>query len=65
MVAGGCRLDLVLAAEHLREAMLFAYPYNALRNTALLRAATDVRLTLWPHSPLSPGLSRCSLAAQL
>mmetsp|Transcript_16225 Transcript_16225/g.48603 ORF Transcript_16225/g.48603 Transcript_16225/m.48603 type:complete len:489 (+) Transcript_16225:2030-3496(+) len=44
--AGGCRLDLVLAAEHLREAMLFAYPYNALRNTALLRAATDAVLLL-------------------
>lgn len=40
--AGGCRVDLTLVTEPVREAMLFAYPYNALRNTALLRADTEV-----------------------
>lgn len=41
--AGGCRLDMVLVSEHIQPELLWAYPYNALRNHAVLRAATDVR----------------------
>lgn len=39
---GRCRMDIVLVSEVIKEADLWAYPYNALRNQALARAHTDV-----------------------
>ncbi len=35
-------MDIVLLSEVIKEQDLWAYPYNALRNQALSRAATDV-----------------------
>lgn len=46
--AGRCRMDIVLLSEVIKEQDLWAYPYNALRNQALARADTDVRLPLLP-----------------
>ena len=43
--AGMCRLDIVLVSEAIKQHDLWAYPYNALRNQALSRAETDVRLS--------------------
>lgn len=41
-------MDIVLLSEVIKEQDLWAYPYNALRNQALARADTDVRLPLLP-----------------
>lgn len=41
-LTGNCRLDLVLLSEHIRPEMLWAYPYNALRNAGIARAHTEV-----------------------
>ena len=67
MHAGGCRLDMVLVSEHIQPELLWAYPYNALRNHAVLRAATDVRpcrcTSYEPRrgSPLSTQAAPCTL----
>ena len=41
---GNCRLDLVLLSENIKPEMLWAYPYNALRNAAIARSHTEVCL---------------------
>lgn len=38
-------MDIVLLSEVIKEQDLWAYPYNALRNQALARADTDVRVS--------------------
>ena len=42
--AGHCRLDMVVLSEVIKQHDLWAYPYNALRNQAVSRAKTEVRM---------------------
>lgn len=45
MIAGPCRLTLELVSEEVASAQLSSlYPFNALRNHALLLVKTEVRL---------------------
>ncbi len=59
MIAGPCRLTLELVSEEVGSAQLSSlYPFNALRNHALLLVKTEVRLgkplALLAHGLLSP-----------
>ena len=53
-------MDIVLLSEVIKEQDLWAYPYNALRNQALARADTDVRLPLLPPDVRTHKLSQAS-----
>ena len=41
-ITGFCRMDMAVVSEVVKQHDLWAYPYNALRNQALSRAATEV-----------------------
>lgn len=44
--AGKCRMDIVLLSEVIKPQDAWSYPYNALRNHALIRSETDVGLNI-------------------
>ncbi|KAK9796664.1 hypothetical protein WJX73_002272 [Symbiochloris irregularis] len=62
---GWCRMDMALVSEVVKTHDLWAYPYNALRNQALARAATEVVLLLDADFVVSAGLhERLSASTQ-